>query len=310
MTAVAPSDARVAVRLELHAAGAPVGTLELRIGMSPTINGKPLHIKRAAGWQRLDQAVFGKVSCMVCLHGKSPPSRSEVPTLLLEALARIGGRAAGFDGALLGTGLRLVSGSVWSKGTLSAAIAQPCVCTHVCVDTRASPSARCGGAARGAQLQLKEDDKGEMQLKVRCNHANGCNTVRPGALPPSVAASLRQLYDAARKVSGANADDTVAREGRDLLVALNGAIPPPPSQTAMDRMRDGCWTAFRSTRGANEGSIVGHDASRKVRALDEGHACVMLRVWPSPSTKSTGARASLNLKPMLLWPLVDVVPPV
>ena len=85
--AVATSDARVAVRLELRAAGALVATLELRIGMSPTINGKPLHIKRAAGWQRLDQAVFGKASSVAYLHGKSPPSRGEIPTLLLEGLA-------------------------------------------------------------------------------------------------------------------------------------------------------------------------------------------------------------------------------
>ena len=52
-------------------------------------------------------------------------------------------------------------------------------------------------------------------------------------------------------------------------------------------MRLGSWRAFRSTREPNVGSVIGYNETmplsrfgkRKIEALGEGHACLMLRSY-------------------------------
>lgn len=202
-----------------------------------------------------------------------------LPVPLLEALARIGGRAAGLDGALLGVPLRLSQGAVqpW-RSALVATIEQPCVCAHV-------RGEKHGGDALGAELSIFIGKKGGARLGVRCEHAEGRNSLATLALPPSVAASLVELHAAAME----GATPAACGEVLDTL-RLPGLLPPPPSQAAIDRMRSGTWRAFRGDgrSGNPEGTLVGYDeqaplsrkGKRQPAVLSEDHACLGLRAYP------------------------------
>ena len=272
-TTLTASDARVFARIQMCARGAPVGVLELRAGAWPELNGEAKRFKTAEGWRHLDRAIFGTrpVSSTCDPRGVLSP-------LLLEALARMSGRALGLDGALLGSPLRLVEGTVGcSSAAVTATIAQPCICAHV----RSSGGKRSHGEALGATLTVSKRKKdGVLQLRAHCEHEGGVNDLVPGALTTAVHQSLAALYGVALERTGEGPSDELG-----LLRTLESSLPPPPSRSAIDRLRLGTWTAFRSDgrAGQAKGALVGRSecspSSARWGLLEENHACLMLQVF-------------------------------
>ena len=171
------------VGVALHAAdGRLLASLEVRAGEAPLLLEVGEEAKHAEptsggkGWQRLDAAFFGNRSTIdkggiAWIHQPFPPPVGEVPSLLLEALARVAGRAGGMD-KVLGEPMLLVQGT-FADGALSASIAQTCVCKRA----RVKKGERNKGTALGARLVLRPTRGGDLQLKVHCEHSCGCNTL-------------------------------------------------------------------------------------------------------------------------------------
>jgi hypothetical protein len=283
-----PSYPNGVVHLRLKHASRPATVLELVAGERPHVGDNDVVVTKAKGWATLGKALFGDASCddvrAAWLHSPQPPPDREVPSLLLEALARIAGRAAGLDGALLGAPLRLVNGVARasrgaSSGALVATIMQPCVCAHV-------RGERHDGDAHGATLELVKGAKGVLRLVVKCRHASGCNDVCVGEMPAAVDASLATLHDAAMQHAAAKtppargAAAAAIAAGRSILSALD-KLPPAPSTAAMERMRMGSWVAFRASSEPHAGAILCQDKGaprkRKFEAVGDEYACLMLR---------------------------------
>lgn len=276
-TTLTASDARVFARIQMCARGAPVGVLELRAGAWPELNGEAKRFTKVEGWRHLDRAIFGSRPG----PGTRGP-RGVLSPLLLEALARMSGRALGLDGALLGSPLRLVEGTVGcSSTTLTATIAQPCVCAHV----RSAGNKRNHGEALGATLTVSKRKKdGVLQLRAHCEHEGGVNDLVPGALTTAVDQSLAELYRVALERAAEGPSDALPDEP-GLLRMLESSLPPPPSRSAIDRLRLGTWKAFRSDgrAGQAKGALVGRSecgpSSARWGLLEEDHACLMLQVF-------------------------------
>ena len=184
--AIAP--ARVKLASDTHT----VATLDLRPGASLRMDGRAMSITKAKSWHLVDTALFGdgdgrkQHCCAAWLHQPYPPPIGEVPSLLLEAIARLGGQAAGIDGILRDAQLRLTQATV-SPGNVSATIAQPCICANARGDHH-------GGAALGATLKIYKDRNGKAKLNACCQHAEGCNTILCShALSPKAQTTLEQL---------------------------------------------------------------------------------------------------------------------
>ena len=196
-----------------------LATLEVRCGAPPLLlrgsERKLVEPKTARGWRRLDRALFGTspaVSRSVAwLHQPFPPLVGEVPTLLLEALARICGCAGGMDD-VLGAPLRLTRGT-FADGALTATIAQPCVCGGAEGD-------RHGGAALGAVLVLRKGlDGAGRALSVRCEHAEGCNTI-----PCSRATYTLKVTELLKRLHTAAAEHAAGKSLPELAAAEAVAI--------------------------------------------------------------------------------------
>ena len=283
------ADADAPARVKLSAAARTVATLELRPGASLVMNGLTMSITKAKGWRRVDTALFGagdglrQQCCAAWLHQPYPPPIGEVPSLLLEAIARLGGQAAGIDGILRNESLRLTHGTV-SHGNVSATIAQPCICANVRGDHH-------GGAALGATLKIYKDRHGKAKLNACCQHAEGCNTILCShALSPTAHETLEQLFAAAVEHSApaalpelTKAAEGATAAGRALLDAM--ASLSSPSQEAIAKARSGSWEAWRSDRPPNKDRLVGRIGKRgRPRELAEDHACLALRSFADKKT--------------------------
>ena len=261
------------------AAGEPAANLVLRAGELPTVNGNPLRISKAKGWKLLDAALFGDAVTDAWLHQPFTPPKGEIPSLLLEALARLCGLGAGVDG-VLDSPLRLVDGCVTLSDGLVAAIAQPCVCKHV-------RGERYTGKAMGATLNLSKVGK----LVLNCQHADGCNTIFPSKASKFVQRQLERLHEVAVK--------SAASPGQDPATPITDSIAPSmlkdldilsaPSCLARSRVRSGAWAAWRSDRYPTVDQLVGWDerspltqnGKRKPPSvLGEDHTCLGLRAFP------------------------------
>lgn len=234
--------------------GDALAHLELKAGVPPKLifpdnRRKDLVIKNANGWRRLDAALFAEqAGGAAWLHQPFPPLVDELPSLMLEALGRIAGVAAGVD-RLLDSPLQLTSGVV-SGGTISAAVQQPCVCASAKVPKSGK---RHGGDALGATLDVYKDVYGAVQLKARCAHADGCNTLL----------CTRALTTPALK----------------LLERLHANAPKHAACKAMPLL------AARGAAAADEGSEL-------LRLIDEPGALITPR-WPPMSFADTLGRAAV-----------------
>ena len=293
---VPPRTDHQAIVLEMQTADGTAKKLELRAGEPPIIGGGRARPKRPDVWKRLDAATFGEAnrSEAVWLHQPWPPGCRELPSLMLEALGRAAGLAAGVDG-VLDSPLRLNHGQA-SRGALVAAIAQPCVCSRV-------PGERHGGAAHGAKLELRVSKEGVPRLTLPCTHAGGCNTVLTGPFMPSISQRLVELHAMGTEHAAGNATptcaeaDAAASKGREMIAHMIAL--PLPSPLAVERLRSG-WTAWRSNRDPNTGAIVGWDPNaertkngkrKPPHTLGESSACLMLRVVKSRRLDATEQQA-------------------
>ena len=263
------------VCLELFSSSNSVATFELRPGAPLVLCGRPRIIKKANVWLRVDTALFGEGGghedhCAAWLHRPYPPPMGEMPSLLLEAFARIAGLAAGIDGLIDDAPLRLNDGTA-SPDAVSATIAQKCICAYVRRDHH-------GGAPLGATLEICKDHDDELQLTARCQHVESCNTLLCShALSPSAHESLKLLFAAAVEHSAPGALPELAAamraanaKGRALLDTLESLVRPSPE--AIARVRSGSWQAWRSSRPHSKGTLVGRQGTKRPpTVLPEDH---------------------------------------
>ena len=218
------------VGVTLHAAdGRRLASIEVRAGEAPLllleVGKEAKHVEPKAGgkgWDRLDAAFFGDRSTtdaggIAWIHQPFPPAVGEVPSLLLEALGRVAGRAGGMD-KVLGEPMRLVRGT-FADGALTASIAQPCVCKR-------AKGKRNEGTALGARLVLRPNRGGDLQLKVHCEHSGGCNTLlfsKSMDETPAMKAKLTKLHTAAKTYAACNELPTLA-SSEPAAIAAGGAL--------------------------------------------------------------------------------------
>jgi hypothetical protein len=238
------------IRVSMYGTGGvALAELELKSGVQPKLllpndRRMDLGIKTINGWHRLDAALFenqGADGSAAWLHQPFPPLLGELPSLMLEALARIAGVAGGVD-RLLDSPLKLVSGVVTS-GTISATVQQRCVCGRA----KAHEGKRHCGDALGAVLEVRKGARGDVQLKVRCAHIDGCNTLLcTRALTEPVLELLERLLASATEHAACKAlpllaskGPAAAAEGRELLQLLSkpSFLQPPrwPPMAFADR---------------------------------------------------------------------------
>ena len=259
------------------AAGKLAAHLVLRAGELPTVNGNPLRISKAKGWKLLDAALFGAATSNAWVHQPFPPPKGEIPSLLLEALARLCGLGAGVDG-VLDSPLRLVDGCVTLSDGLVASIGQQCICKHV-------RGERYTGTAMGATLNLKEG-----KLVLHCEHADGWNTLFPCKPSTCVQQQLERLHEVSMQSGACTGQDPATPITDSIAGSMlkDLAILSAPSPLARLRVRSGAWAAWRSDRHPNVNKLVGwnerapltQNGKRKPPSvLGEDHACLGLRAF-------------------------------